>query len=451
MNNQIWVGTENSLNSYMTLNDIYLNKEAKAFSKGDEGKPSYLLERLGEGVAAININGTLVPNKEWWHEYEKSHVTSYEEILNAIDEIKYDDNVKSVIVSINSSGGNASGISDVSDSLKSLSKAKKNKVLTYVNSTALSAGYWLAASTPKIVANKMAELGSIGVLAVFTDYSEQARNMGIKFHVIKAGEFKGVGFGGIEIKEKDLEYLQGRVDKANNFFLSHVAESRKISLSDKDKWGEARVFYAGEAKAVGLVDEVASIVDVMGGIVPAGNKNREGNQMTYEEKLAQIAAGVAPETILTAEELTLFQASAEQEEEEGVATEPETEEEEGIEVEASDDFSKVAEMAMKMGEMKAEMKVLTEKLQASEAAQAQLKADADSLAVVARSAVAKLQVALSQPKVEKESAADIVAQYEELQAKLSAKFPNSRVSSTASDAVENKASIPNPLNPFGKV
>jgi signal peptide peptidase SppA len=451
MNNQIWIGTENSLNSYMALNDIYLNKEAKTLSKGDEGEPSYLLERLGEGVAAININGTLVPNKEWWHEYEKSHVTSYEEILNAIDEIKYDDNVKSVIVSINSSGGNASGISDVADSLKSLSKAKKNKVLTYVNSTALSAGYWLAASTPKIVANKMAELGSIGVLAVITDYSEQARNMGIKFHMIKAGEFKGIGFGGIEIKEKDLEYLQGRVDKANNFFLSHVAESRKLSLSDKDKWGEARVFYAGEAKAVGLVDEVASIVDVMGGIVPASNKNREGNQMTYEEKLAQIAAGVAPETILTAEELILFQDSAGQEEEEGAPTETETEEEEGIEVEASDDFSKVAEMAMKVGEMKAEMKVLTEKLQASEAAQVQLKADADSLAVVARSAVAKLQVALSQPKVEKESAADIVAQYEELQAKLSAKFPNSRVSSTASDAVENKASIPNPLNPFGKV
>lgn len=450
MNNQIWVGTENSLNSYMTLSDIYLNKEAKAFSKGDEDESSYLLEHLGEGVAAININGTLVPNKEWWHEYEKSHVTSYEEILNAIDEIKYDDNVKSVIVSINSSGGNASGISDVADSLKSLSKAKKNKVLTYVNSTALSAGYWLASSTPKIVANKMAELGSIGVLAVIADYSEQARNMGIKYHMIKAGEFKGIGFGGIEIKEKDLEYLQGRVDKANNFFLSHVAESRKLSLSDKDKWGEARVFYAGEAKAVGLVDEVASIVDVMGGIVPAGNKNREGNQMTYEEKLAQIAAGVAPETILTAEELTLFQASAEQEEEEGVPTEPETEEE-GSEVEASDDFSKVAEMAMKMGEMRAELKTLTEKLQASEAVQAQLKADADSLAVVARSAVAKLQVALSQPKVEKESAADIVAQYEELQAKLSAKFPSSRVSSTASDAVENKASIPNPLNPFGKV
>jgi signal peptide peptidase SppA len=449
MNNQIWIGTENSLNSYMALNDIYLNKEAKILSKGDEGEPSYLLERLGEGVAAININGTLVPNKEWWHEYEKSHVTSYEEILNAIDEIKYDDNVKSVIVSINSSGGNASGISDVADSLKSLSKAKKNKVLTYVNSTALSAGYWLAASTPKIVANKMAELGSIGVLAVITDYSEQARNMGIKFHMIKAGEFKGIGFGGIEIKEKDLEYLQGRVDKANNFFLSHVAESRKLSLSDKDKWGEARVFYAGEAKAVGLVDEVASIVDVMGGIVPASNKNREGNQMTYEEKLAQIAAGVAPETILTAEELTLFQASAEQEEE--VATTETETEEEGVEVKASDDFSKVAEMAMKMGEMKAEMKVLTEKLQASEAVQARLKADADSLAVVARSAVAKLQVALSQPKVEKESAADIVAQYEELQAKLSAKFPSSRVSSTASDAVENKASIPNPLNPFGKV
>jgi 6-pyruvoyl-tetrahydropterin synthase len=190
---------------------------------------------------------------------------------------------------------------------------------------------------------------------------------------------------------------------------------------------------------------------VMGGIVPASNKNREGNQMTYEEKLAQIAAGVAPETILTAEELILFQDSAGQEEEEGAPTETETEEEEGIEVEASDDFSKVAEMAMKVGEMKAEMKVLTEKLQASEAAQVQLKADADSLAVVARSAVAKLQVALSQPKVEKESAADIVAQYEELQAKLSAKFPNSRVSSTASDAVENKASIPNPLNPFGKV
>lgn len=451
MNNQIWVGTENSLNSYMTLNDIYLNKEAKTLSKGDEGEPSYLLERLGEGVAAININGTLVPNKAWWHIYEKSHVTSYEEILNAIDEIKYDDNVKSVIISINSSGGNASGISDVADSLKSLSKAKKNKVLTYVNSTALSAGYWLASSTPKIVANKMAELGSIGVLAVIADYSEQARNMGVKYHMIKAGEFKGIGFGGIEIKEKDLEYLQGRVDKANNFFLSHVAESRKISLSDKDKWGEARVFYAGEAKAVGLVDEVASIVDVMGGIVPASNKNREGNQMTYEEKLAQIAAGVAPETILTAEELTLFQASAEQEEEEGVTTEPETEEEEGPEVEASDDFSKVAEMAMKMGEMKAEMKTLTEKLQASEAVQAQLKVDADSLAVVARSAVSKLQVALSQPKVEKESAADIVAQYEELQAKLSAKFPSSRVSSTASDAVENKASIPNPLNPFGKV
>lgn len=448
----IWAGTENSLKTYMDLSEIYLHKEAYSDTE-DDGKKSHLIEHLGNGVAALNINGALVPRKAWWHKYEAGNVTSYEEIAKAVSQLKEDKSVNKIVMSVTSGGGSASGVNDASDQIKSLGETKG--LIAYVNSAALSAGYWLASAAPKIYANKMAEVGSIGVLAILEDYSEAAAKAGIKFHVLKAGKYKGIGFGGAKITDEDKQYLQERINKTNNFFLSHVAENRGISISDKAEWGEAKVFYAGEAKAVGLVDEVASIVDVMGGIVPAGNKTREGNQMTYEEKLAQIAAGVSPETILTAEELALYSQQASDE----PGTEPELEEggegaeEDGGEIEGTieDTSSNLISMAMQLGELKAELKAVNAKLQASEQLQEKLKADADSLKVVAQSAVTKLQVALSQPKIEKESAADIVAQYEDLQAKLSAKFPNKRLSSTEPDTKEVKARIPDPLRPFGGV
>lgn len=445
----IWMGTEESLKTFKRLEERFLQSEMRAPTV-PSSDISHLIEDLGKGVFALNINGSLVNKKSFWHELVGG-ITSYEEITNATRQLAANDKVKKVIVGITSGGGQASGLNDASDSLQELAKTKE--VFSYVNSAALSAGYWLAASTPKIYANKMAELGSIGVMAVIQDYSEAAKKEGITFHVLKAGKFKAAEFGGKALTEENLAYLQERIDKTNNFFMTHVAENRSVSLSDYEEWGDAKVFYAGEAKAVGLIDGISSIVELVGGETPAKQQPRGGMKMTYEQKLAQIAAGVSPETILSSEELIKFKAEEEPEIVEPVL-QGEVEEVESAEpveptapVEASGDLMN---MAMQVGTLTAKLEAAQEKLQEATSSLEAYKTNIAKMSTVAKAAVTNLQVALSAPRVEKEDPVEILAQYEELQAKLKTKYPGKRVSAQSEVGEGKELHIPDPLNPLGK-
>lgn len=456
---QLWCGTGDSLSAFIALEAKYFDQlqpvasnsfdedEDERFDKlfgVDVYRPGLLhLEKIGN-TAILSIQGGLVNGHQWWHEYVVGHLTSYEAIKDAVAILNQAADVSNVIVRIESPGGYVSGVDSASRALSSL---KTNKNITVHSDTiAASAGYWLMSSLPNVYASPMAQIGNIGTLLLVPDYSEAYNKAGIKFHVFKAGKEKGYGLSETEFTEEEKASLQEYVEKSNNFFLTHVSRHRNLMISETDKWGEAQTFFAGEALSVGLIDGVATLEELVGRI-SASTNNGESDMVISQEKLAQISAGAAPETVLTQAELAAYEAQVQAEPEPVVDPEPEEQSEPSAKAEEPATQADLS-LARELGKAEAKIEAMTAQIEALQADKESAKAQTEGLKVVAQAAVANLQTALQMPKEVKADAAAIVAQYNELTGKMAERFPVGQKSSAAkTQADEPKAKVPHPYRP----
>ena len=467
---RLWLGSEESLRDYMetlakidgmTNTQMFAAMQAESEDGFDPAKiGDYLVTRAGD-TATLSIRGSLVNGYQPWHPIWAGMVTSYEAIKAATAQLAADDGVKNIVLDIGSGGGMATGVQSAGKAIQKLGRRKN--VVAHTDSLAASAAYWLASSAGKVSASEMAEVGSIGVIAMMPDYTKALDMEGVKVHVVKAGKYKGAGSPFKEFTEADLEYLQGRIDKTNNFFLSHVSRRRGLKLSEREQWAEAKVFYAGEAKAVGLIDEVAELSDVLGGL-SASNQSRGKSMKISEEKLAMISAGASPESVLTSEELAAYNESiadtpAQKTPEELAAEQAAADAAAAAQAEAEaaaapgvTNVNVNAELAKDLGRAEAKLEAATATIEKLTADLAAATAGVDALKAVAQAAVTNLQVALRQPKETKDAPADIVAQFGALKKLMSDRMPVGRQSNTANDTREPNlkpkvSNVPNPVRP----
>lgn len=459
---QLWCGTGDSLKEFLALEAKYFEQlQPVASSRYEEDEDDRLdrmfgvdvyrpgllhLEKIGN-TAILNIQGGLVNGHQWWHEFVVGQLTSYEAIKDAVAILNQSSDVSNVIVRVESPGGYVFGVDSASRALNSL-KATKN-ITVHSDTIAASAGYWLMSSLPNVYASPMAQIGNIGTLLLVPDYSEAYNKAGIKFHVFKAGKEKGYGLSETEFTEEEKASLQEYVEKSNNFFLTHVSRHRNLMISETDKWGEAQTFFAGEALSVGLIDGVATLEELVGRI-SASTNNGESDMVISQEKLAQISAGAAPETVLTQAELAAYEAQLQAD------PEPVDEPEQGQEPEATaptEEPNQGAQadltLARELGKAEAKIEALTAQIEALQADKESAKAQTEGLKVVAQAAVANLQTALQLPKEVKADAAAIVAQYNELTRKMAERFPVGQTSSAAKTKDdEPKVRVPHPHRPY---
>lgn len=405
----------------------------------DEERPGLnLIKTHGYGNATLSISGSLVNRHAWWHPYMVGEITSYEALKDAVNILLEQKDIQNVLLLVDSGGGQVTGLSAASKSISALGKKKEMKV--HVDSVAASAGYWLASAAQKeITASEMAQVGSIGVFAAYMDYSEALEKEGVKYHVISAGKEKAYGFPGSKFTEEEIAALQKSVDKTNNFFLTHVSKTRGLSMSKTDDWAEAQIFYAGEAKVVGLVDKVADLDGVLGSFAAVKPKEGMKAMNISEEKLAKILSGAAPETVLTPEELAEYMAEVTK------PVEPESVQEPVASVTEPED-TMTTDSAKQIGRLEAKLEFEVEKSAAYAEKIASLTADIGSLLEVAQVAVTNLQVALQQPKDTKSTVSGVLAQFNSLQELRAERFKPGRTSSSASSTEEIKLA-PHPLRP----
>lgn len=471
---QLWAGDGDSLKLYLDLKDQYEQGNLSATSDLRARIPTYNdddeklnpfgvsdsriglmhLERMGN-TAVMHIQGSLVNGHQWWHYFTVGDITSYDSLKDAADIIRSSDDVSRVILMVNSGGGHVAGLDSTTSFLKQAFATKT--VVVHSDVYMGSAAYWLGSSFGKIYASPMAQIGNIGTMALLPDYSEALEKSGVKFHLFKAGREKGYGIPQTAFSEDELAHFQKYVEKSNNFFLSHVSRHRNVMLSDVDKWGEAQTFFAGEAKAVKLIDEVATLQEVIGSLT-ASTTNGDSGMVISQEKQAAITAGAAPESVLTTAELAHYQAqlAANPDEGENPDADPKNPEENQGNPETAPEPTASSEpvptasdmqLAKELGRAEAKIEALTEQLEVLTAKVESSKAQMESLTVVAQAAVANLQTALQLPKEAKASAADILAQYNSLTEQMKARFPVGRQSSAHSETapLDVKPKIPHPV------
>lgn len=180
------------------------------------------------------------------------------EFLEKIKEAE-EDNIKGVLLSVNSPGGAVAPSVEISLALKRLQE--KKPVVAYAAGMMTSGSYYASIWCEKIIANPGSTIGSIGVLFQSANIEELAKKIGIKEQVIKAGKYKQIGTPTREWNEFEKKELRTLIDDTYDMFVKDVAAARKLDVQKAEVFADAHVFSAPRAKSVGLVDSIGSIYD----------------------------------------------------------------------------------------------------------------------------------------------------------------------------------------------
>ena len=179
-------------------------------------------------------------------------------------ELRKDDDVKAVVLRVNSPGGSAYASEEIQHEIIAL-KAKK-PVIVSMGNYAASGGYWVSTYADHIFAEPNTLTGSIGVFGMFLDIQKLGNDFGVTWDTAKTGAFADFETNSRPKTPQELALAQARVDDLYGKFLDKVAESRHIprdGASGIDTIAQGRVWAGSEALDLKLVDEIGGLEDAI--------------------------------------------------------------------------------------------------------------------------------------------------------------------------------------------
>lgn len=209
-----------------------------------------LYERHG-AIARIRVEGTLM--HRFGHVDPVSGKTGFDGIEQKIDAAIADDDIEAILLDIDSPGGVVSGCFDLCDVIREARDIKP--VWALCDEQCCSAAYALASACTRIVAPATAEIGSIGVLRMHVDKSQQLANEGLRVTVIHGGARKVDGNPFEQLPEAVRDRIQADIDGLYDRFTALVATNRGMT-QQAVKATQAGVFDTEQAIALGLADEI---------------------------------------------------------------------------------------------------------------------------------------------------------------------------------------------------
>lgn len=205
-------------------------------------------------VATVGISGPLMRSVPAWFSWLGIEATETGKVAEAVERFAADPSIETIVLRVDSPGGDAQGIGEAADAIHKA--GKKKNVYAVVEGMAASAAYWLASQAGHIAAAPDSIVGSIGIYQVLVDTSAAAEREGIKVRVIKSGEHKGAGVSGSPITDAQIAARQEVVDGLAALFVGAVARGRKhvISKGDVTALATGQAWLAAPAMKHGLVD-----------------------------------------------------------------------------------------------------------------------------------------------------------------------------------------------------
>jgi protease-4 len=210
---------------------------------------------IGDAVAVVDIQGEIF--------FDRGK-------LSEIESHRDNDNVKAVVLFINSPGGGVAASQALHRAVLDLRLEKP--VIAFMASVAASGGYYVACAADSIVAMEGTLTGSIGVIASFLRTEELYEKIGLDVTVIKSGRYKDVGSPHREMTESEKTYMGNLLDEVYDQFVLAVSETRGIPVDRMEDLAEGRLFTGRQAVESGLADHLGSYEDAiylaasMGGI-----------------------------------------------------------------------------------------------------------------------------------------------------------------------------------------
>ena len=233
------------------------NKDINAISNAKYAK-SYKDKNVSKNeVAIIYASGQIYDGKG----NEEQGIYS-ENLSKTIRKAREDENVKAVVLRVNSPGGSAVASAIIGRELDLTKEVKP--VIVSMGNYAASGGYWISAKADYIFADPTTLTGSIGVFGTFPNAQGFLNDkIGLTFDVAKTNE--NADFGSITQPLTEFQYgkLQEMVVKTYNDFTSRVAEGRGLTQTYVDSIGQGRVWAGADAIEIGLVDKLGDMEDAI--------------------------------------------------------------------------------------------------------------------------------------------------------------------------------------------
>lgn len=172
-------------------------------------------------------------------------------------EIRQDEDVKAVVLRVNSPGGSAVASEVIQREIILIRKEKP--VVVSMGSIAASGGYWISTYSDRIFAQPNTITGSIGVFGLLPNVQQLARNNGVTWDAVKTAKLSDIQTVTRPKTPQELALVQKSVDRIYDQFLTRVADSRKLPKAKVADIAQGRVWSGKQAKAIGLVDEMGGL------------------------------------------------------------------------------------------------------------------------------------------------------------------------------------------------
>jgi protease-4 len=186
---------------------------------------------------------------------------SSKKLCRLFEKVRNDDDIKAVVFRINSPGGSALASEEIWREV--MLTQKKKKVYVSMGDLAASGGYYIATPADRIFAEPTTITGSIGVFGMIPYTGKMLENkLGITFDRVQTHNHSVMSTNR-KLTPEELAMVQNEVNGIYSQFMDRVAKGRSLSVARVNQIARGRVWTGKDALAIGLVDELGSLTDVI--------------------------------------------------------------------------------------------------------------------------------------------------------------------------------------------
>lgn len=180
-----------------------------------------------------------------------------DKMVDDLRDLANDDNVKAVVLRVNSPGGSAFASEQIWNEVKNLKK--KKPVVVSMGDYAASGGYYISSAATAIVAQPATLTGSIGIFGMMPEVSGLAQKVGLSFDGVKTNKFSDMGDATRPMTAEEQALMQMEINRGYDLFLSRCAEGRHRTKAQINTIAQGRVWTGSAALKLGLVDKLGGL------------------------------------------------------------------------------------------------------------------------------------------------------------------------------------------------
>ena len=250
---------------FISLAGLLIVKES-FLPKTEEERESKLTEVVLEGtgfnkIVIIPIKGVITAQSSNKFLFEEPSIV--DSVEKQLEQASDDDDVKAVILEINSPGGGITASDIIHKHIMDFKEKTKKKVIVSMQDVAASGGYYIAVTGDKIISHPTTITGSIGVIMPLINIADLVEKYGIENNSITSGDMKELGSPFKKMSDKERKVLHDIVDEMYMRFLNIISEGRNMEVEDVRKLADGRIYTGKQAVDNVLVDELGYMEDAI--------------------------------------------------------------------------------------------------------------------------------------------------------------------------------------------